>query len=272
MNPLIILNVIKSYTMSEILVELKDSIARLSLNRPEKLNAFNRTMALELQDQLLNCDENENVRAVVLTGAGRAFCAGQDLSEFPPDQLPDFEKAIDENYNPVIRLLKTIRKPVLCAVNGVAAGAGANIALACDIVVAVSSAHFVQAFSKIGLIPDCGGTFFLPRLVGLQKATALMMLGDKISAAEAERMGMIYACFEEADFEMKTGQIAATLASLPTTALILTRKALLESSTNNMEQQLELEKKFQHKAGHTLDFKEGVTAFLQKRLAVFTGK
>ncbi len=258
--------------MSEILFELKDNIARLSLNRPEKLNAFNKSMALELQDQLLNCDENENVRAVILTGAGRAFSAGQDLSEFPPDQLPDFEKAIDENYNPVIRLLKTIRKPVLCAVNGVAAGAGANIALACDIVVAVSSAHFVQAFSKIGLIPDCGGTFFLPRLVGLQKATALMMLGDKVSAADAEKMGMIYACFEETDFIVKTEQIATALASLPTTALILTRKALLESSTNNMEQQLELEKKFQHKAGHTLDFKEGVTAFLQKRAAVFTGK
>ena len=258
--------------MAEILFELKDNIARLSLNRPEKLNAFNRSMALELQDHLLNCDENDSVRSVVLTGVGRAFCSGQDLSEFPPDQLPDFEKSIDENYNPVIRLLKTIRKPVLCAVNGVAAGAGANIALACDIVVAISSAQFVQAFSKIGLIPDCGGTFFLPRLVGLQKATALMMLGDKISAMEAERMGMIYACFDEADFELKAGQIATALAALPTTALILTRKALLESFANTLEQQLELEKKFQHKAGHTADFKEGVTAFLQKRAAIFTGK
>ena len=258
--------------MSEILFELKDNIARLSLNRPDKLNAVNRSMALELQDHLLNCDENDNVRSVILTGAGRAFCAGQDLSELPPDKLPDFEKAIDENYNPVIRLLKTIRKPVLCAVNGVAAGAGANIALACDIVVAVSSAQFVQAFSKIGLIPDCGGTFFLPRLIGLQKATALMMLGDKVSAMDAEKMGMIYACFEESEFISKTDQIASALASLPTTALILTRKALLESSTNNLEQQLELEKKFQHKAGHTVDIKEGVTAFLQKRAAVFTGK
>jgi 2-(1,2-epoxy-1,2-dihydrophenyl)acetyl-CoA isomerase len=258
--------------MSEILFELKDSIARLSLNRPEKLNAVNRSMSLELQDQLLACDENDEVRAVILTGVGRAFCSGQDLSEFPPGQLPDFEKGIDENYNPVIRLLKTIRKPVLCAVNGVAAGAGANIALACDIVVAVSSALFVQAFSKIGLIPDCGGTFFLPRLIGLQKATALMMLGDKVPAIEAERMGMIYACFEETQFEGKTREIALALARLPTTALILTRKALLESSTNNLEQQLELEKKFQHKAGHTLDFKEGVTAFLQKRAPVFTGK
>jgi 2-(1,2-epoxy-1,2-dihydrophenyl)acetyl-CoA isomerase len=258
--------------MPEILFELRDSIAHISLNRPEKLNAVNRSMALELQDQLLACDENDSVRAVVLTGAGRAFCSGQDLSEFPPGTLPDFEKVIDEYYNPVIRLLKTIRKPVLCAVNGIAAGAGANIALACDIVIAVSSATFVQAFSKIGLIPDCGGTFFLPRLVGLQKATALMMLGDKISAADAERMGMIYACFDENEFTEKTHQLAAALARLPTVALILTRKALLESSTNNLEEQLGLEKKFQHKAGNTMDFKEGVTAFLQKRAPLFTGK
>ena len=258
--------------MPEILFELRDSIAYISLNRPEKLNAFNRSMALELQDQLLACDENDSVRAVVLTGAGRAFCSGQDLSEFPPDTLPNFEKVIDEYYNPVIRLLKTIRKPVICAVNGIAAGAGANIALACDIVIAVSSATFVQAFSKIGLIPDCGGTFFLPRLVGLQKASALMMLGDKISATEAERMGMVYASFDENEFTEKTHQLAAALAGLPTVALILTRKALLESSTNNLEEQLELEKKFQHKAGNTMDFKEGVTAFLQKRAPLFTGK
>ncbi|HEY8733384.1 MAG TPA: enoyl-CoA hydratase-related protein [Puia sp.] len=258
--------------MPEILFEIRDHVARLSLNRPEKLNAFNRSMALELQDQLLACDENDSVRAVLLTGEGRAFCSGQDLSEFPPDRLPDFENVIDEYYNPVIRLLKTVRKPVLCAVNGIAAGAGANIALACDIVVAVSTSHFVQAFSKIGLIPDCAGTFFLPRLVGLQKATALMMLGDKISAAEAERMGMIYACFEETDFYEKTDQIALALAKLPTTALILTRKLLLESSGNNLEEQLDLEKKFQQKAGHTRDFSEGVTAFLQKRTPQFTGK
>ena len=258
--------------MSEILFELKDNIALLTLNRPEKLNALNRSMTLELQDQLLACDENDAVRAVMLTGAGRAFCSGQDLQEFPPDRMPDIEKAIDENFNPVIRLLKTIRKPVVCAVNGIAAGAGANIALACDIVVAISSAAFIQAFSKIGLIPDCGGTFFLPRLIGLQKATALMMLGDKISAADAERMGMIYASFEEIDFIEKSLLIATTLAKLPTVALILTRKALLESSTNNLEEQLELEKKFQQKAGLTHDFKEGVAAFLQKRTPAFIGK
>ncbi len=258
--------------MPEILFELKGNIAILTLNRPEKLNALNREMAHELQDQLLACDENELVRAVLLTGAGRAFCSGQDLLEFPPDKMPDIENAIDENYNPIIRLLKTIRKPVVCAVNGIAAGAGANIALACDIVVAVSSASFVQAFSKIGLIPDCGGTFFLPRLVGYQKASALMMLGDKISAEEAERMGMIYASFNEESFTEKTFQIATTLANLPTVALILTRKALMESFTNNIEQQLDLEKKYQKKAGLTKDFKEGVTAFLQKRMPQFVGE
>src|SRR5450432_4453567 len=244
--------------MAEILFEMKGQVAQISLNRPEKLNAINRAMAMELQEQLLACDENDDVRVVVLTGAGRAFCSGQDLSEFPTDRLPDFEKVIDEYYNPLIRILKTIRKPVLCAVNGIAAGAGANIALACDIVIAVSTAHFVQAFSKIGLIPDCAGTFFLPRLIGLQKATAIMMLGDKISATEAERMGMIYASFEEDIFSVKTFEIANTLAKMPTAALILTRKALLESSTNNLEEQLELEKKFQQKAGHTKDFQEGV--------------
>jgi 2-(1,2-epoxy-1,2-dihydrophenyl)acetyl-CoA isomerase len=258
--------------MSEILFEVREQVGCITLNRPDKLNALNRSMALELQDQLLACDENDSVRAVMLTGAGRAFSAGQDLTEFPPDTLPDFEKAINEIYNPVIRLLKTIRKPVLCAVNGIAAGAGANIALACDIVVAVSTASFVQAFSKIGLIPDSGGTFFLPRLIGLQKATALMMLGDKVSAVEAERLGMIYASFEENEFVEKSGQIASTLAKLPTVALMLTRKALLESSTNTLEEQLDLEKKFQQKAGHTKDFLEGVTAFLQKRTPQFTGK
>jgi 2-(1,2-epoxy-1,2-dihydrophenyl)acetyl-CoA isomerase len=258
--------------MSEILFEIQGPVAHITLNRPEKLNAFNHSMSLELQEHLLTCDENDAVRSVLLTGAGRAFCAGQDLTEFPPGAVPDIAKAIDENYNPLIRLFKTIRKPVVCAVNGVAAGAGANIALACDIVVASSSANFVQAFSKIGLIPDSGGTFFLPRLIGLQKAAALMMLGDKISAKEAENLGMIYACYEDNEFVEKSLELAMALAKLPTVALILTRKALLESSKNTLEEQLELEKKFQQKAGQTKDFIEGVRAFLEKRTPSFTGK
>jgi len=258
--------------MSTIQFELKNSIGYVALNRPEKLNAFNREMALELQDRLLACDEEESLRVVVLTGMGRAFSAGQDLSEFSTTARPDFETVIGETYNPIIRLLKTIRKPVICAVNGIAAGAGANVALACDIVVAASSASFIQAFSKIGLIPDSAGTFFLPRLIGLQKATALMMLGEKVTAAEAEKMGMIYACYEDGELENKTNLLAEKLASMPTTALYLTRKALMESSSNSLEEQLELEKKLQAKAGQTRDFVEGVSSFLEKRNPLFTGK
>jgi 2-(1,2-epoxy-1,2-dihydrophenyl)acetyl-CoA isomerase len=256
----------------DILLEKKNGIARIILNRPEKLNAFNRSLSLGLQEQLKSCDAEDAIRCVVLTGSGRAFSSGQDLGEFPAGKLPDFEKVIDSYYNPIIRLLKTIRKPVLCAVNGIAAGAGANIALACDIVVATASASFVQAFSKIGLIPDCGETYFLPRLVGLQKATAFMMLGDKISSAEAEKYGMIYKSYEEKEFESSVSQIAAVLSMLPTRTLMLTRAALMQSFGNSLDQQLELEKGLQREAGHTADFKEGVTAFFEKRRPAFIGK
>ncbi len=256
----------------DILFENKNGVGRISLNRPDKLNAFNRGLALALQQQLKVCDEDDNLRCVILTGMGRAFSSGQDLAEFPSGKLPVFENVIDEYYNPIIRLLRTIRKPVLCAVNGIAAGAGANIALSCDIVVAATSASFVQAFSKIGLIPDCGGTYFLPRLIGLQKASAFMMLGEKISASEAEKTGMIYKCFEDSAFEESVAKIAGTLACMPTKALMLTRNALSQSLTNNLDQQLELEKKLQGQAGHTEDFKEGVTAFFEKRLPAFNGK
>ncbi|MFI5194057.1 MAG: enoyl-CoA hydratase-related protein [Chitinophagales bacterium] len=255
-----------------ILLEKKNGVAKIVLNRPDKLNAFNRSMAQGLQQHLKDADEDETIRCILLTGSGRAFSSGQDLGEFPGGELPDFEKVIEEYYNPLIRLLRTVRKPVLCAVNGIAAGAGANIALSCDIVVATTSASFVQAFSKIGLIPDCGGTYFLPRLIGLQKASAFMMLGDKIGAAEAERIGMIYKCFEDAVFEESAVQIAGTLARLPTKTLMLTRHALMQSPTNTLDQQLDLEKKLQDRAGHTDDFKEGITAFFEKRLPLFKGK
>jgi 2-(1,2-epoxy-1,2-dihydrophenyl)acetyl-CoA isomerase len=257
----------------QILYSVEDRVLTLTLNRPDRLNAFTGVMCRELIDAFERADADDAVRAVIVTGAGRGFCAGQDLTERDMNAKDiDLGGGLDARYNPLVKRMRALGKPVVCAVNGIAAGAGANIALACDIVVAVSSASFVQAFSKIGLIPDCGGTFFLPRLIGLQKATALMMLGDKISSAEAERMGMIYACFDEADFVERSHQVASVLAKLPTAALILTRKALLKSSTNKLEEQLELEKKFQQKAGQTEDFKEGVTAFLQKRTPVFSGK
>jgi 2-(1,2-epoxy-1,2-dihydrophenyl)acetyl-CoA isomerase len=248
----------------DLLLEKKDGVARIFLNRPDKLNAFNRSLALGLQEELKNCDADDSIRCVILTGTGRAFSSGQDLGEFSEENPPVFEKVIETYYNPIIRLLRTIRKPVLCAVNGIAAGAGANIALSCDLTVATASASFVQAFSKIGLIPDCGGTYFLPRLVGLQKATAFMMLGDKVSAAEAERTGMIYKCFEDNIFEESAVRIAETLARLPTQALVLTRQALQQSFVNSLEQQLQLESQLQARAGRTADFREGITAFFSR--------
>jgi 2-(1,2-epoxy-1,2-dihydrophenyl)acetyl-CoA isomerase len=254
-----------------LLLHKQNRIARITLNRPEKLNAFNRDMALALQQELKNCDADDAIRCVVLTGAGRAFCSGQDLGEFR-GELPEFETVIETCYNPLVRLLKSIRKPVLCAVNGIAAGAGANIALACDIVVAAASASFVQAFSKIGLIPDCGGTYFLPRLVGLQKATALAMLGDRVSAGDAEQLGMIYKCVADDQFEQEVDRIAGTLAGLPGTALMLIREAMMQSFTNGLDEQLEMEKQLQGRAGRTGDLREGLNAFLEKRPPRFTGK
>jgi 2-(1,2-epoxy-1,2-dihydrophenyl)acetyl-CoA isomerase len=186
--------------MSSILFEIKNSVAIITLNRPEKMNAFNREMALLLQKVLADCAADKNIRAIYLTGNGKAFCAGQDLGELTGENPPGFEVILAEHYNPIVSRIRTIEKPVVCAVNGVAAGAGANIALACDVVVATGSAYFIQAFSKIGLIPDCGGTFTLPRLIGFQKASALMMLGDKVSATEAERIGMIYKVFADENF------------------------------------------------------------------------
>src|SRR6187397_2463451 len=186
--------------MSSILLEVKDAVAIIRLNRPEKFNAFNREMALSFQNVLDDCAADKNIRAVYLTGNGKAFCSGQDLGELLGENPPGFEVILADHYNPIISRIRNIEKPVVCAVNGVAAGAGANIALCCDVVVAVESATFIQAFSKIGLIPDSGGTFMLPRLIGFQKASALMMLGDKVNATEAEHLGMIYKYFLDEDF------------------------------------------------------------------------
>lgn len=254
-----------------ILFEVKDSVATVTLNRPDKYNAFNREMALLMQDKLDECKAKE-VRCVLITGFGKAFCSGQDLEEVVDPSGPKIDTIVGEHYNPIIAKIRKLEKPVVAAVNGVAAGAGANIALACDIVIATQSSSFIQAFSKIGLIPDSGGTFFLPRLVGWQRASALMMLGDKVSAEEAERMGMIYKVFSTESFEAETKRIVSTLANMPTKGLALTKQLLDNSFYNDMEEQLQDEEIYQQRAGSTKDYKEGVLAFLEKRKPNFIGE
>ncbi len=257
--------------MTSILFEIKNSIAFITLNRPEKYNAFNREMALNLQEKLDQCEKNIAVRCVSITGAGKAFSAGQDLAEVIDPNGPGMEKILSQHYNPIIKKIRDLSKPVMAVVNGVAAGAGANIALCCDVVIASENASFIQAFSKIGLIPDSGGTFFLPRLMGFQKASATMMLGDKISAMEAERIGMIYKFFPEETFVSEAEKMAVTLSKLPTRALAFIKEALNKSLQQNLVQQLQTEDKLQQKAAATNDFKEGVAAFIEKRKAEFKG-
>ena len=258
--------------MNTILLKIENQIAFISLNRPDVFNSFNREMAFLMQDTLDICDNDNNVRAIVITGNGKAFCAGQDIGEITnPELNPGFRKILDDHYNPIIKKIRNIEKPIIAAVNGVAAGAGANIALACDIVLASESASFIQAFSKIGLIPDSAGTFFLPRLIGIQKATALMMLGDKVSAREALDLGMIFKCFPVENFDDEVLKMATTLANMPTKALGLIKKLMNKSVTNNLEQQLQLESDLQIEARSTNDYNEGVTAFVEKRKPVFKG-
>lgn len=257
--------------MPSILFEIKNSVAYITLNRPEKFNAFNREMALRMQSYLDECASVQDIRCVYLTGAGKAFCAGQDISELVGENKIELKQILSEHYNPIVKRIRNLAKPVVAAVNGVAAGAGANIALCCDVVVAAESASFLQAFSKIGLIPDSGGTFTLPRLVGWQKASALMMMGDKISAAEAERMGMLYKVYADVVFEEESKKTASTLSQMPTKGLAYTKHALNHSFHNNWEQQLLLEDDYQQKAALTHDYNEGITAFLEKRLPDFKG-
>ncbi len=249
-----------------------EGFATIQLLRPKVFNSFNRALALEVQALLQECQVREDIRAVVLTGTGKAFSAGQDLQEIIDPNGPALSQILQEHYNPIIQQIRSLEKPVIAAVNGVAAGAGANIALACDLVIASKSASFIQAFSKIGLIPDSGGTYFLPRLIGFQKATALMLLGEKVSAEDAEKIGMIYKVFEDEIFEKEVEKIAVQLASMPTKALWLTKKALNASLQNDLTTQLALEDKLQSEAGETSDYKEGVTAFLEKRKPIFIGK
>ena len=258
--------------MSFILFETKDQVGCVILNRPEKLNAFNRDMALLLQECLDECKTNKNIRAVYLTGAGKAFSAGQDLAEVADPEGPGMEKILSEHYNPIVSRIRNLEKPVIAAVNGVAAGAGANIALCCDVVVAAQSASFIQAFSKIGLIPDSGGTHSLPRLIGWQKASALMMLGEKVSATEAERLGMLYKVFPDESFLEEAFKIAVQLSKMPTKALAYTKQALNLSMSNSFEEQLGAEDILQQKAAQTFDYKEGVQSFIEKRNANFKGE
>lgn len=256
----------------EILTEHRYGVMQITLNRPEVYNSFNRTMALQMQASLNEAAANESVRAVVITGSGKAFCAGQDLAEAIDPEGPGLERILAEHYNPIIQQIVALPKPVVALVNGVAAGAGANIALACDVVIAHEQASFIQAFSKIGLIPDSGGTYFLPRLIGAQKALALMMTGDKVSAKEAEALNMIYKAVEAETYETFTADFVSKLALMPTRALALTKKAVQESWNNTLSEQLNLELALQVEAGNTEDFKEGVQAFLDKRKPNFTGK
>lgn len=257
--------------MSSILFEIKEQLAYITLNRPEKFNSFNREMALALQDALDACKQ-DTVRAVLITGAGKAFSAGQDIGELVGEQRIEIRQILSEHYNPVVQRIRKLEKPVVAAVNGVAAGAGANIALCCDVVVAAESATFIQAFSKIGLIPDSGGTFFLPRLIGWQKASALAMLGDKVSAAEAERMGMLYKVFPDEQLAEESRKIAGTLANMPTQGLALTKQLFNISIHSTLDDQLQEEDVFQQRAAMTEDYQEGINAFLEKRKPVFKGK
>ena len=258
--------------MAFILSEQKEGLLIIKLNRPDKFNSFNREMALELHAVLDEAAKNKTIRAILVSGEGKAFCAGQDLAEAIDPNGPGIKKIVEEHYNPIILRIKQLDKPVIAVLNGVAAGAGANIALACDIVLAAKSASFIQAFSKIGLIPDSGGTFTLPRMVGLQLATALMITGDKLSADDARAFGLVYKVFEDGEAMEKAIEFATNISHMPTKAIALTKKLLNNSYKNTLEEQLNLERDVQVEATKTHDYKEGVNAFLEKRKAHFKGE
>lgn len=257
--------------MPPILFEINNNIAFITLNRPDKFNSFNREMAVSMQEKLDEC-KNSSIRCVYITGNGKAFSAGQDISELTGENAIAIKQILSEHFNPIVTRIRKLEKPVVAAVNGVAAGAGANIALCCDIVVANQSASFIQAFSKIGLIPDSGGTFTLPRLIGWQKASALMMLGEKVNSTEAERLGMLYKVFPDETFIEESKKIAATLAAMPTKGLAYTKQVLNHSWVNSWDEQLQDEDIFQQRAAQTTDYKEGIEAFLEKRQPVFKGE
>ena len=255
-----------------ILFSIENHVARITFNRPQVFNSMHHAMRMEILAALETCKSDPTIRAVYMTGSGKAFCAGEDLQEVTDPNGPSLTEIISTGYNPIVLAIRSLEKPVVCAVNGVAAGAGANIALACDITVAAGSASFTQAFSKIGLIPDSGGTWTLPRLVGLQRATALMMLSDKISATDAATMGMIWKSFPDETFAEESLKIAETLAGMPTKGLGLTKRALNRAFAHDFAAQLAVEDELQSAAGQTHDYREGVAAFLEKRKPVFKGE
>jgi len=261
--------------MPSILVKLDAGVLSVTLNRPEKLNAFNPAMHEELRAALARAENEDAVRALLLTGTGRGFCAGQDLSErnVGPGAAPiDLAVSIGSDYNPLVRRLRALPKPVVCAVNGVAAGAGANLALACDVVLAARSASFIQSFSRVGLIPDSGGTWMLPRLVGVARAMGLALLGDKLTAQEAESWGLIWKAVDDGALASYALEIAQQLAAGPTRGYGLIKRAMQASTENSLDAQLELERDLQREAGFSADYREGVAAFMQKRQPVFKGK
>ena len=258
--------------MDPLLVSLDAGVLRLTLNRPDTLNAFTVAMTQALAAAFSRAETDGAVRCVLVTGAGRGFCAGQDLTERDMSAKEiDLGGGLDTRYNPLIRRMRALEKPIVCAVNGVAAGAGANFALACDLVLAARSASFIQAFVKIGLVPDCGGSYFLPRLAGTQRAMALAMTGDRLSAEDAERWGVIWRCVEDSDLKGESEKMALSLAAGPTRSLGLIKRAIYASDGNSLAAQLDLERDLQREVGKGKDYREGVAAFLEKRKPAFTG-
>ena len=260
--------------MEPVLVSLDSGVLRVTLNRPEKLNAFNPAVHQGLAGAMTRAESEPAIRCVLVTGAGRGFCAGADLTERDMKSAApmDLGAGLEAWYNPLVRRMRALEKPIVCAVNGVAAGAGANFALACDIVFAARSASFIQAFVKIGLVPDCGGSYFLPRLAGMQRAMALAMTGDRLSAEDAERFGVIWKCVDDAQLGAEAEELARALASGPTRSLGLIKRALYASAGNSLSAQLDLERDLQREVGKGEDYREGVSAFLEKRKPRFTGK
>jgi 2-(1,2-epoxy-1,2-dihydrophenyl)acetyl-CoA isomerase len=264
-----------------ILFHIGEGVATLTLNRPDKLNSFTQAMHEEVRDALRKVGADKSVRVLVLTGAGRGFCAGQDLSDRTISNSAtgassarpvDLGDSVEKNYAPLVLALRALPMPVICAVNGVAAGAGANLALACDIVLAASSASFVEVFCKLGLIPDTGGTYFLPRLVGTARAMGLAMLGEKLTAEKAEQWGLIWKAVPDAELAVETARLARHFASAPTQGLAFTKQAIHASAHNTLQQQLTLECAMMSELGRTDDYREGVAAFMEKRVPHFRGK